>query len=183
MNANNYVSGSTTYAPVIQQAYWTVAGQVLVNGKQVTSVGTISSVIDTGTTLVVVRPSLPPARSLIFQADSELDLVCSQAPTNDAASFWAAVPNSASYGNGYYTFPCSQTTTVSFRFGGSTVAWPMSTSSLNLGRVSSGSTRCVGSIVGQDLGIQGWIVGDAFLKNVYTTFDLGNNRVGFSKLR
>ncbi|GAA5892131.1 hypothetical protein JCM8208_001443 [Rhodotorula glutinis] len=158
MNANNFVSGTTTYAPVIQQAYWTVAGQVLVNGKQVTSVGTISSVIDTGTTLVV-------------------------APTNDAAAFWAAVPNSASYGNGYYTFPCSQTTTVSFRFGGSTVAWPMSASSFSLGRVSSTSTRCVGSIVGQDLGIQGWIVGDAFLKNVYTTFDLGNNRVGFSKLR
>lgn len=59
----------------------------------------------------------------------------------------------------------------------------MSASSFSLGRVSSTSTRCVGSIVGQDLGIQGWIVGDAFLKNVYTTFDLGNNRVGFSKLR
>lgn len=137
MNSALY-TGATTWAPVLQQAYWTVAGQVLVNGAQVTSVGTISSVIDTGTTLVV-------------------------APTADAAAFWAAVPGSAPYagGNRYYTFPCSSTAVVSFRFGGSTAAWPMSAASFNLGRVSSTSTRCVGSIVGQDLGIDGWIVGDA----------------------
>lgn len=32
---------------------------------------------------------------------------------------------------------------------------------------------CVGAIVGQDIGINGWIMGDSFLKNVYSVFDLG----------
>ncbi|GAA6005382.1 hypothetical protein JCM10207_002962 [Rhodosporidiobolus poonsookiae] len=154
MNSAYYVAGTTEWAPVISQAYWTVAGQISVNGAPVTASGTFNAIIDTGTTINVV-------------------------PSAAAKAFWAAVPNSLPYGNGYYTFLCSQAPTIAFSFGGSTTQWPLS--QFNLGRVSSGATRCVGSIVGQDLGINGWILGDNFLKNVYATFDLGSNRVGFSK--
>ncbi|GAA5905396.1 hypothetical protein JCM6882_003148 [Rhodosporidiobolus microsporus] len=156
MNSASYVAGTTEWAPVLAQAYWTVAGQVQVNGASVG--GTFNAIIDTGTTLIV-------------------------APTSFASAFWAAVPNSQAYpSGGYYTFPCSSAPTVSFTFGGSTTRWPLS--AFNLGRVSSGSTRCVGSLVGQDLGINGVIVGDNFLKNVvYATFDYANNRVGFSQQR
>lgn len=37
----------------------------------------------------------------------------------------------------------------------------MSSASLNLGKVASGSDRCVGSIVGADVGLNGWILGDS----------------------
>ncbi|GAA5971359.1 hypothetical protein JCM11641_008322 [Rhodosporidiobolus odoratus] len=155
MNPSYYVAGTTQWAPVISQAYWTVAGQTQVNGATVGSTGTFNAIIDTGTTIIV-------------------------APTSFASKFWAAVPNSAPYGSGgYYTFPCNSAPTVSFTFGGSTTQWKVS--QFNLGRVSSGSSKCVGSVVGQDTGINGVIMGDNFLKNVYATFDLTNNRVGFSQ--
>lgn len=158
MNPAHYVAGTTQWAPVTSQSYWVVTGATAVNGKPVSAVNNFNAIIDTGTTLIVI-------------------------PTAAAQSFWAAVPNSAPYsgGGGYYTFPCASPPSITFSFGGSTKAWPLQY--LNLGRVSSGSTLCVGSIVGQDVGVNAWIVGDSFLKSsVYTTFDMSSPpRVGFSQ--
>lgn len=47
---------------------------------------------------------------------------------------------------------------------------------------SSQSNYCVASIVGQDVGVEAWIVGDAFLRNVYTVFNVGTSSVGFANL-
>ena len=41
--------------------------------------------------------------------------------------------------------------------------------------------QCVGSIVGND-NMSFWIVGDVFLRGVYTAFDFGGKRVGFAEL-
>lgn len=64
------------------------------------------------------------------------------------------------YGSGYYTYPCASAPDISFSFG-STFGeqWAISPESLNLGKVSSGSDRCVGAIVGADIGINAWILG------------------------
>ena len=110
--------------------------------------------------------------------------LCNQAPTAAAKQFWAAVPNSATYGSGgYWTYPCASPPTISFSFGGAFAEqWAVSSSALNLGRVSSGSDRCVGAVVGADIGINAWILGDSFLQSVYTTFDFSTNQIGFSDL-
>ncbi|GAA6041674.1 hypothetical protein JCM8097_003078 [Rhodosporidiobolus ruineniae] len=153
MNPQYYVAGTTQWTPVTYQAYWSVNAQVQVNGNAVSTPLT-SFIVDTGTTVNV-------------------------APTSWAAAFYANVPGAAAWQNGYYTVPCNAVPTISFTFAGTTTRWPIS--QFNLGRTGSGSSLCVGSIVGQDIGINGVILGDNFLKNVYATFDLGNNRVGFSQ--
>lgn len=57
-------------------------------------------------------------------------------------------------------------------------------SSFNLGRVSSGSQYCVGALAGQDLGLGSnvWLLGDSFMKNVYSVFSFDQNSVGFATL-
>ncbi|KDQ50162.1 hypothetical protein JAAARDRAFT_186508 [Jaapia argillacea MUCL 33604] len=151
-------SGSITYTPVTQQAYWQVNMEnVSVNGKK--PVGQISAVIDTGTTLVLG------------------DKV-------NVRALYAAIPRSkdasATFGEGFYTVPCDAVPTVSLTFSGKSFA--ISPRTFNLGRAASGSSDCVGGIVGSDIGQRFWIVGDVFLRNVYSVFDLGNTRVGFATL-
>ncbi|ORY90691.1 aspartic peptidase domain-containing protein [Leucosporidium creatinivorum] len=155
MNSALFVAGSTVWTPVTSRSYWVVASTANVNGAAVSS---LSAIIDSGTSVIV-------------------------APTSAAASFWATVPNSAPYGSGYYTYPCSASLTISFSFAGSTKQWALPSDLLNLGKVSSGSTRCVGAIVGADVGVSAWILGDTFMQSVYTSFDLAGNRVGFSTLK
>ncbi|GAA5976063.1 hypothetical protein JCM11641_003272 [Rhodosporidiobolus odoratus] len=159
MNAKLYEAASTHWYPVVSQSYWLLATQANVGDDVVSTLGTFNSIIDTGTSVIV-------------------------APTAAAATFWASVPNSGVYGGNYYTFLCADAPTISFSFGTSFgEKWAISGESLNLGRVSSGSDRCVGAIVGADIGLGStWILGAAFLENVYSTFDISTNSVGFSDL-
>ena len=118
-----------------------------------------ASIIDTGTTLII-------------------------APTAQVNQFYAAIPGckdaSQTVGPGFYTFPCSATPRVNLTFGGK--AFAISPSLFNLGRVSAGSQDCLGALTGTS-SIGFWVVGDTFLQNVYSSFDLGNNRVGFATLK
>ncbi|BGP13106.1 hypothetical protein JCM10213v2_001025 [Rhodosporidiobolus nylandii] len=155
MNSALYVAGTTQWTPVVSQAYWSVEGGVNVNGAAV-STPSMPLIVDSGTTIIV-------------------------APPKWASAFWAAVPGAQTYGSSYYTFPCNSPPAVSFTFSGSTQQYNLN--HFNLGRTSANSGRCVGSIVSEDIGINGVIVGDNFMREVYTTFDLGSNRVGFSKLK
>lgn len=91
--------------------------------------------------------------------------------TSDVAAVYAAVPGSASLSStlgsdyaGYYSFPCANVPSIALTFGGRSFTVP--SSSLNLGQVSSGSSMCVGGIVGEDTGVGGWLVGDVFLQGV-----------------
>ncbi|GAA5913078.1 hypothetical protein JCM5296_001672 [Sporobolomyces johnsonii] len=158
MDQSKYAAGSTVFYPVTSESYWLLASQANVNGSAVSEVGTFSAIVDTGTSVIV-------------------------APTSAAEAFWAAVPNSGVYGSGYYTYECASPPSISFSFGSSYAEqWAVAGDSLNLGRVSSGSDRCVGAIVGADIGINAWILGASFLENVYSTFDFETNSVGFSDL-
>ncbi|OJA14051.1 hypothetical protein AZE42_05216, partial [Rhizopogon vesiculosus] len=154
------------------QSYWLLTvSSVTVQGKTV-SVGTSSGLaaIDTGTTLI-------------------------GAPTAIAASIWSQVPGSTELTGEYqglYAFPCDTSVTVSISFGGT--SWQISPLDMNLGTVNvlttvaatsqmcAGGIFDIGTIAGSGTSVPSWIVGDTFLKNVYSVFRANPASVGFAQL-
>ncbi|CDR38538.1 hypothetical protein NBRC10512_001999 [Rhodotorula toruloides] len=127
-----------------------------VNNKTALSTPT-NHIIDSGTTLIVAPPS-------------------------SAAEFWSHVPGSAVYNSNFWTFPCASPPQVDFAFSRITLQrWGVSQDSFNLGYLAEDPTRCVGAVIGQNLGLgSSWILGDAFLTNVYVVHDVANKRIGLA---
>ncbi|KAI0766648.1 acid protease [Trametes elegans] len=147
-----------------QEGYWIqeLAG-VTVNGNDV-SVGSGSSAyaaIDTGTTLV-------------------------GGPQAVIAALYAQIPGSAALtgsNSGYWTYPCSTNVNITMRFGSSSNSWPISNADFLLEQVSQ--STCVGAFFALNTSgtsAPAWIVGDTFLKNVYSVFRSSPASVGFAQL-
>nr|GAT55743.1 acid protease [Mycena chlorophos] len=148
--------------PTSTDSYWILSiSAITVQGNSVSidTSGTDSyAAIDTGTTLV-------------------------GGPPDDIANIYAQIPNSqAGTGNyeGYYLYPCDTDVTVTLSFGGT--AWAVSPADFELQEVSRGT--CVGSFFTLTTGdsAPSWIVGDTFLKNVYSVFRYSPASVGFAAL-
>ncbi|KAG2074048.1 acid protease [Suillus decipiens] len=151
-------------------SYWLLnVNSLSVQGKTV-SVGSSSlAAIDTGTTLIA-------------------------APSAVTTDIWAAVPGSIALTGSYaglYAYPCSTNVTVTISFGGS--AWTIDPADMNIGTVSgsvSGTTSemCAGGIfdigtsIGSGSNVPTWVIGDTFLKNVYSVFRAEPAAVGFAQL-
>ncbi|KAJ6618195.1 aspartic peptidase domain-containing protein [Mycena sp. CBHHK59/15] len=109
-------------------------------------------------------------------------------PTDDVNAIWAAVPGASAVrdASGFFQFPCTTTINITLSFGGN--AWPISSEDLNLGPVTQGSSMCVGAIFELTLGGNSgagnpsWVIGDTFLKNVYSVFRQNPMSVGFAQL-
>ncbi|KAG8905957.1 Type I transmembrane sorting receptor [Tulasnella sp. 403] len=158
-------TGSVSYHPLDpsatngQQFYWnTPSAGFSYNGGSPT--GSFSAVIDSGTTLIYI-------------------------PTAAAKALYAKIPGakdaSSTLGAGFYTYPCSaKLGAIALKIGSQT--YPLNPQDFNLGQATSGSSQCVGGIIGSDdTGANLAIVGDEFMKNWYSVFDYGNKRVGFAK--
>ncbi|KAJ7180625.1 aspartic peptidase A1 [Mycena filopes] len=147
--------------PTSTNSYWILPVKAItVQGNSISvSSGTNSyAAIDTGTTLV----GGPPA---------------------DIANIYAQIPDSsAGTGNyeGYYMYPCDTSVTVALSFGGR--SWTVSPADFKLQELSRGT--CLGSFFSLDTGdsAPSWIVGDTFLKNVYSVFRYNPPSIGFAAL-
>lgn len=145
--------GPFTYVPVTQQGYWQVTGDTIgINGKEI--VNAFSAIVDSGTTLILGDTSY--VRQLY------------------------AVINATEVGGGVYSLPCDAMPNVTITLGGKSI--PLSADSFNFGTYGSSGNTCLGGIAGSDGLGDLWILGDVFLRNVYTAFDVGNSRVGFADL-
>ncbi|KAF7797550.1 hypothetical protein EIP86_008750 [Pleurotus ostreatoroseus] len=147
--------------------YWLLEMTTLmVNDRSVAiSTGTAAhSAIDSGTTLI-------------------------GGPTDGVQNLYAAIPGSLALTGemeGFFAFPCTTTVKVSISFGGT--LWPISPDDMNLGRLDG--DLCLGGIF--DLGMvtsftssdgtPSWVIGDTFLKNVYSVFRSDPPSVGFAQL-
>ena len=96
------------------------------------------------------------------------------------------------------TVPCNFNTPISIYVGGKEIK--ISPASFNLGPVSPGSTTCYAGAASDDSLTGGklisdnlfgkksdfvtvfWILGDVFLRNAYTAWDVGQGRIGFADL-
>lgn len=169
---SNQYSGDITYTSIPNNlqnqqglGYWTIPlGGITVNGRSASIGSNPLAAIDTGTTLV-------------------------GGPASSISAFYSQISGSRSANSvgmpGYYLFPCSTNLNIELTFGGK--SWPMNTQDFNLGSYPyTNSQTCLGALFEIDLGsteygVPQWIVGDSFLKNVFSVFD-GSGRVGFASL-
>ncbi|KAK1220022.1 hypothetical protein PQX77_017229 [Marasmius sp. AFHP31] len=156
---NQLYTGELEYHPVdTTTGFWQISGAKATVGST-TAVSGFDTIIDSGTTLMYAPPAV-------------------------AKTFYSKIQGSKAFepSQGLYSFPCATVPEVAFNWGGKT--WTVSPENFNLGQTEEGSSDCVGALLGQDLGLgsKAMLLGDAFMKNVYTAFDFGQNAVGFASL-
>ncbi|OAV99883.1 hypothetical protein PTTG_01476 [Puccinia triticina 1-1 BBBD Race 1] len=167
---NTLFQGDVNYISLKSQSYWLIAmDSVSINGQVLTGSQSNAVAIDTGTSLI-------------------------GAPTAIVAAVYAQIPGArAATGSyqGYYQFPCSANPVLTLTFGGK--PYPIAPDDFNVGAVDSDGKMCLGSIFAVESSSSSsttksssspaWIIGDSFLKNVYTVFRAagdGGPAVGFA---
>ncbi|KAL0576810.1 hypothetical protein V5O48_005180 [Marasmius crinis-equi] len=152
-------TGSLEYHNVDDSAgFWQIPGAKALVGST-TVVSDFETIIDSGTTIMY-------------------------APGPAAESFYSQIPGSKVYDHqqGLYSFPCNSIPKAAFNWGGKN--WEIAPENFNLGATEEGSSQCVGALASGDLGLGNnvWLLGDSFMKNVYTAFDFDRKAVGFAQL-
>nr|BAM46128.1 pepsinogen C [Cynops pyrrhogaster] len=154
---SNYYTGQITWTPVTQQMYWQIGISGFgVNGQPTGWCGQgCQGIVDTGTSLLTAPGQYIAA------------LMQEIGATQDS--------------NGEYVVSCSNIDslpTLSFTIGGTSLPLPPSAYILqNNGECSVGiMPTYLPSQNGQPL----WILGDVFLRQYYSIYDVTNNQVGFA---
>lgn len=150
LNPHKY-TGDITYSPVKSNSAWTIAmDDILVSGESAGVTGR-SAYIDTGT-------------SFVF------------GPPEDVEAMYKLIPDSSSKDGTTYSIPCDTDSKVALSFSGQ--SWKIS--SKDFVSAPNGDGACTGNIYGREYVPGGWLIGDVFLKNVYSVFDVDNGQIGFA---
>lgn len=125
---------------------------ISVGGRRVNT-GAITGIIDTGTSLLLAPPAL-------------------------ADAIHRMILGSQTDGRGSFIVPCSTTIAISLAIGGT--QFSIDPRDYVGAPLDGRNLYCVSNISGQQIGGPAqFLVGDVFLKNVYTVFDVDNQEIGF----
>ncbi|OTB04140.1 hypothetical protein M426DRAFT_11767 [Hypoxylon sp. CI-4A] len=98
-------------------------------------------------------------------------------PPDDVEALYKLVPGSKTTDNGQtYSVPCDGNASVAFSFSGQT--WEASVKDFT--SAPNGDGVCFGNVYGMEFVAGAWLLGDMFLKNVYSVFDADEKRIGFA---
>jgi hypothetical protein len=152
LNPDRY-SGDINYVDIVPNTngFWEIplSGASL-DSNTISLSGGRSVIVDTGTSFILT----PPADALALHSNIK-------GYVQDGETF---------------SVPCDTTSVIKFTFGQQT--YNISTPDWRGGKLASG--LCRSNIIGrQTFGEKQWLVGDVFLKNVYSVFDFEKGRVGF----
>ncbi|KAK4056162.1 hypothetical protein OIO90_002893 [Microbotryomycetes sp. JL221] len=145
------------------QSYWVIPmNAIAINGTNVTQIEQMVA-IDTGTTLI-------------------------GGPTDVVSSLYQQIPGALpATGDftGYYSYPCNSSVNVTLTFGGA--HFNMTPDDFNLGPFGSNNnvSTCLGAFFDLRLNANSrisWVIGAAFLKNVFSVFRADPPSVGFALL-
>ncbi|KAH8888263.1 acid protease [Thozetella sp. PMI_491] len=98
-------------------------------------------------------------------------------PPSDVAALHKLIPGSTTSDQVKYQVPCTTTQSITVTFSG--VAYEIAVQDWISGADSNGI--CTSHIYGHEVVQDAWLLGDIFLKNVYTVFDFDQSRIGFAK--
>ncbi|KAG6331505.1 hypothetical protein ID866_7585 [Astraeus odoratus] len=133
------------------------------------------------TSVTVQGASIPLGSETLVAIDTGTSNI--GAPSDAIKEIYAQIPGSSPASgswDGYYEFPCSTSVNVTFSFGGST--WTMTPADFSY--TSVGKSQCIGAFFEANVnsGQPTWVIGDAFLKNVYSVFRFDPPSIGFAPL-
>ncbi|KAF9304965.1 Vacuolar protease A [Mortierella antarctica] len=144
------------WSNVIKKGYWEIKMQKVKSGNTDILKTPVHAIVDTGTTQIIMPVDL--ARHLHSKV----------------------LPGAKHIHDGIYSLPCNGEgmPTLRFQIEGKYVEVPPSMYTLQ--EVAPG--RCMSGFAGEEVDGTAWILGDVFLRGVYSIFDFDNDRVGFGTL-
>jgi hypothetical protein len=151
-------TGDLNYIPTTDndRGFWEIpVDKATYDGKDAAIQSGVTAILDSGSTFILLPPS-------------------------DAQAIHNLIAGSANDGE-TFTLPCDTAKVLSFSFGGK--AYNIVPKDY-VGEVTSpGGNTCSSNIVGKTtFGPTQWLVGDVFLKNVYSVFDADGSRVGLAPI-
>ncbi|XP_038675280.1 pepsin A-like [Scyliorhinus canicula] len=152
---SNYYTGPINWVPVAQSGFWQILiDKVTIDGQVVACIGGCPAIVDTGTSLLVGQSK----------------------PISTIHNHIGAIPTF----EGQYRISCNNLHSmpdVVFTING--IDLSLSAQAYTLQHSDMGDRYCSSgfAVSGESL----WIIGDVLIKEYYTIFDRGSNRVGFAR--
>ncbi|ORZ20175.1 aspartic peptidase domain-containing protein, partial [Lobosporangium transversale] len=145
-----------TWSKVVKKGYWEIMMEKVELNQDDILKKPVHAIVDTGTTQIIMPVNL--ARHLHSKV----------------------LPGAAHIHDNIYSLPCDHKDLPTLRIQISGAMFDVPPSLYVLQQIAPG--RCMSGFAGEEVDGTAWILGDVFLRSIYSIYDFDNNRVGFGRL-